>query len=134
MGFFQVWFQKGGNLCFSGLKIEPSQHRINYWLTLLLHFKVGNGLKLFLKEQFWAIAFNEILYACHYNPRFVFFLPHFSLRPIFESGLYCRAANISLFFFLPRKSRKFEIHSCHIANKKWNVQNTNNSQLMSLVD
>ena len=58
MRFFQVWFQKGGNLCFSGLKIEPNQHRINYWLTLLLHFKVGNGLKLFLMEQFWAIAFS----------------------------------------------------------------------------
>jgi hypothetical protein len=26
-------------------------------------------------------------YARHYNPRFVFFLPHFSLRFIFESGL-----------------------------------------------
>ena len=32
-------------------------------------------------------------YARHYNPRFVY------LYPIFHCGLYCRAVNISGFFF-----------------------------------
>ena len=34
---------------------------------------------------------SYIPYARNYNPRFVFNLPHFSLRFIFESGLYSRA-------------------------------------------
>ena len=30
---------------------------------------------------------KNVPYARHYNPRFVFILPHFSLRFIFKSGL-----------------------------------------------
>ena len=50
----------------------------------------------------------HIPYARHYNPRFVFILPHFSLRFIFESGLYCREVSIymNLFYLeLPKKEQ-----------------------------
>jgi hypothetical protein len=55
-----------------------------------------NGNKTLLQFQ--------LPYARHYNPRFVFILPHFSLRFIFKRGLYCRAVGITwkLFFWVGR--------------------------------
>ena len=48
-------------------------------------------------------------YARHYNPRFVFFLPHFSLRFIFESGLYCREVSIYMNLFSSKVATKNQI-------------------------
>ena len=45
-------------------------------------------------------------YARHYNPRFVFFLPHFSLRFIFESGLYCREVSNYMILFSSKVATK----------------------------
>ena len=56
--------------------------------------KKNEGFHIFyaieLDEITFLFTLYNIPYARHYNPRFVFFLPQFSLRFIFESGLYCR--------------------------------------------
>ena len=53
------------------------------WTTFLV--------TIFLYLIFLTFKNNFLLpYARHYNPRFIFILPHFSLRFIFKSGLYCR--------------------------------------------
>ena len=49
---------------------------------------------------------NELPYARHYNPRFVFILPHFSLRFIFKSGLYCREVSNYMIFFSSKVATK----------------------------
>ena len=57
----------------------------------------------------WGQTFYEvtiyiyILYARHYNLRFVFFLPHFSLRFIIKSGLYCREVSTSYMILFSSK-------------------------------
>ena len=38
----------------------------------------------------WCLQ-NDVPYARHYNPRFVYFLPHFSVRSIIKSGFKLRA-------------------------------------------
>ena len=45
-------------------------------------------------------------YARHYNPRFVYFLPHFSVRFIIKSGLYYR-----LFKYINIKQGKLGLKS-----------------------
>ena len=37
-------------------------------------------------KTFWFLAKYYLPYARHYNPRFVYFLPHFSVRFIIKSG------------------------------------------------
>ena len=54
------------------------------------------------------IQYTIIPYARHYNPRFVFILPHFSLRFIFESGLYCREVSIYMNLFSSKVATKIE--------------------------
>ena len=52
---------------------------------------------------------KHIPYARHYNPRFVFILPHFSLRFIFESGLYCREVSIYMNLFSSKVTTKNKV-------------------------
>ena len=51
----------------------------------------------------------QLPYVRHYNPRFVFFLPQFSLRFIFESGLYCREVSIYMILFSSKFATKNRI-------------------------
>ena len=46
--------------------------------------------------------------ARHYNPRFVFILPHVSLRFIFERGLYCREVSIYMNLFSSKVATKIK--------------------------
>ena len=60
------------------------------------------------KWRFLPKNLNQLPYARHYNPRFVFILPHFSLRLIFKSGLYCREVSNYMIFFHLRSPQKIE--------------------------
>ena len=62
--------------------------------------------------KMWSLC--RVPYARHYKPRLVFFLTHFSLRLIFQSGLYCRASYISRFFFSKSKVKKNGIASTYL--------------------
>ena len=58
-------------------------------------------------------------YARHYNPRFVFFLPHFSLRFIFESGLYCREVSIYMILFSSKFATKNRKSKYYLVSTAW---------------
>ena len=60
-----------------------------------------------LRQDNWHKKY--LPYARHYNPRFVFFLPQFSLRFIFESGLYCREVSIYMILFSSKFATKNRI-------------------------
>ena len=68
----------------------------------------------------WASLFemelqpNSLTYARHFNPRFVFFLPQFSLRFIFESGLYCREVSIYMILFSSKFTTKNRISKYYL--------------------
>ena len=64
--------------------------------------------KFFFPWQFSGFFSFYVPFARHYNPRFVFILPHFSLRFIFESGLYCREVSNYMNLFSSKVAIKIE--------------------------
>ena len=78
---------------------------------------------------------KQVPYARHYNPRFVFLLPHFSLRFILQSGLYCRAVSIFVIFFSCNQvsTKKIEqVSTTYTKQGPLNKTSSNNSYFLAL--
>ena len=64
----------------------------------------GQGFKIMGQTISECVLY--VPYARHYNPRFVFILPHFPLRFMFERGLYCREVSNYMNLFSSKVNTK----------------------------
>ena len=104
-----IKWRRGGQI--SAIIFEQKQQGETFfcfWLKVTIY--QFSNLRLLKVQIFWEghknlahlplFIWHYIPYARHYKPRLVFILTHFSLRLIFQSGQYCRAAYVSWFFFI----------------------------------